>query len=122
MASFGGWGGDEAVAAAADQVGAASLQKRFADLEVVLGLEVLQERPLELAVAQVASHVDFLAGEGVQACVVRARRDCQGRSVQSASYLMCLPVLSRGAAEGPAERLVEPAERAESRAIRDRQD
>ena len=67
-------GRDQAVAAAADQVRAAGLLQGVADLEIVLRLEELQERPLQLAVAQVAGDEDLLAAERVDAGVVHARR------------------------------------------------
>ena len=60
MASFGGVGRDQAVAAVADQVLPAGLDQRLADLEVVLRLEELHQRPLQLAVAQVPGDVDLL--------------------------------------------------------------
>src|SRR5690349_18972526 len=45
---------DEGVAAAADQVGPPRLLQGLADLEVVLRLEELHQRPLHLAVPQAA--------------------------------------------------------------------
>ena len=41
-------------------------QQGLADLEVIFRLEELQQRPLQLAVSQVARDVDFLTGERVE--------------------------------------------------------
>jgi hypothetical protein len=65
---------DERVAAAADNVGAAGLFQRLAHLKVIVRLEELQQRPLQLAVAQVAGDLDLLLTERVNAGVVHARR------------------------------------------------
>jgi hypothetical protein len=60
---------DQGVAASADQVSPAGLDDRVTDLEPVLRLEELHERPLQLAVPQVPGHSNRLAGHRT------ARRD-----------------------------------------------
>ncbi len=66
------------VAAGADQVGAARCLQGFADLEVIFRLEELKQRPLQLAVSQVARDVDFLTGERVEPGVVHTGGDVAG--------------------------------------------
>ncbi len=68
-------GRDECITAAADQVCPPRLFQRLADLEVVLRFEELHERPLQLAVPQLAGHIDLLLRERIEAGVVHARGD-----------------------------------------------
>ena len=63
------------VAARADQVVPARGQQGLADLEVIFRLEELKQRPLQLAVSQVARDVDFLTGERVEPGVVHTGGD-----------------------------------------------
>ncbi len=53
--------GNQAIAAVADQILAAGLLEGFADFEIVLRLEELQQGPLQPAVAEVLGDVDRLA-------------------------------------------------------------
>ncbi len=76
-AACGGRAGISAIAARADQVLAARLLERPANLEVILGLEELHQRPLQLPVAQMLGDVDRLLGERVEARVVHAGRDVE---------------------------------------------
>src|SRR5436190_1239299 len=70
---------DQALAPVSDEVPPAGLEQRFADLEVVLGLEELEQGPLELAVAQVPGGVDLFTRERVEARVIHARCDVERR-------------------------------------------
>jgi hypothetical protein len=65
-------GRNEAIAASADQIGPAGFQERFAHLEMVFRLEVLQKRSLELAISQLPGRVHLLAGERVNAGLIHA--------------------------------------------------
>ena len=65
-------GGDEGVAAGADEIGAAGFLQGLADLEVFLRLEELQQRPLQLAVAEMLRHVYRLLRERIDPSVVHA--------------------------------------------------
>src|SRR5262249_48700754 len=69
---------DQGVTAGADQVLPSGLLQSLAHLEVILRLEQLHQRSLQLAVAQIAGDEDLLAGERVDASVVHARRDVTG--------------------------------------------
>jgi hypothetical protein len=68
--------GDESITPT-DEVAAAGPDERLADLEVVLGLEELHQRALQLAVAEVLRGVHRLVRERVDAGVVHARRDVE---------------------------------------------
>ena len=72
-------GGDEAVAAIADEIFPAGLDERLADFEIVFGLEELEQRALELAVAKFLGDMHWLFGERVHAGVVHAGRDIERR-------------------------------------------
>ena len=69
--------GNQTVAAVADQIVAAGLLERFADLEIVLRLEELQQGALQAAVAEVLGDVDRLHGERIDAGVVHAGGDVE---------------------------------------------
>ena len=70
--------GNQTVAAAADQVLSPGLLERLADLEIVFWFEELQQRPLQLAVAQMLGDVDRLFREGIETGVIHASRDVEG--------------------------------------------
>src|SRR5688500_5995184 len=78
--------GDQAVAAVADQVGALGLPQRLADFKIILRLEKLHQGPLQLAVAEVLSHVHWLLGERVDARVVHGGRHVPGCGMKDAEH------------------------------------
>jgi hypothetical protein len=52
----------------------------FADLEIVLGLDQLQQGPLEHAVAEVLGGLDLFSGERVETILVHARGNVIGNT------------------------------------------
>ena len=75
---LGGPGGDQGVAARADQVVASGLFEGPSDLEVVLGLEELEQRPLHPPVAEPLGDRHRLLRHWVEARVVHAGGDVEG--------------------------------------------
>src|SRR4051794_39730067 len=79
-------GRDQGIAAGADQLLPPCLLKGLADLEVILGLEELEQGALELAVAEVAGDVDLFARERVEFRVVHAGRDVAAHPYKDSVY------------------------------------
>ncbi len=79
--------------APADQVRPPGLNQRLADLEVVLRLEELHERPLHLAVVQSLRNRHRLFRERVQAGVIHARRDVERRRDEVLHLIRLVAVL-----------------------------
>lgn len=69
---FGGAGGDQAIAAFADEVAASGFAKCIADFEVVFRFEELHQRPLRFAIAKGFGDEDFFEVERIEPGVVHA--------------------------------------------------
>lgn len=69
---------DQTIAPAADQILSPRLNQSFTYLEIISGLEELQQRSLRFAFGQVPSDLDFLLRKGIDSRVVKCRRDVTG--------------------------------------------